>query len=225
MGGAFQPALPLAGPVQRRKRAGPGLLTQVVEQGGPHSRTISTARTSGGFKMRALTGTCKAPRSLRGRETATGGWARLTRAGRSHGGPWASLLEQTGPRRGCPELGKEGSGHGPRARPQGPGERSGLARRGLGQREGGRLVTTPESTFQEPTVCVGQEWSRWQRLPQARQCWSPLGRLSPEPPGGSSGMRPQSQGGGAQRASLPHFWQHSRPWLQTLAAPMHAPQS
>lgn len=110
---------------------------------------------------------------------ATGGWARLTRAGRSHGGPWASLLEQTGPRRGCPELGREESGHGPRARLQGPGERSGLARRGLGQREGGRLLATPGSTFQEPTVCVRQEWSGWQRLPQARHVGLPWGAGAP----------------------------------------------
>ena len=64
-----------------------------------------------GSEARALMDTCQAPRSLRG------GWVRLPRAGRSHGGPWAS---QAGPPRGH-------AADGLRARPRGQGRGGGLA--------------------------------------------------------------------------------------------------
>ena len=74
-----------AWPANPGGRAGRAFLQNRVNSGEPS-----------GSEARALTDTYQAPRSLRG------GWVRLPRAGRSHGGPWASRLKQAGPPRHPP---------------------------------------------------------------------------------------------------------------------------
>ena len=130
-----------AWPANPGGRAGRAFLQNRVNSGEPS-----------GSEARALTDTYQAPRSLRG------GWVRLPRAGRSHGGPWASRLKQAGPPRGHAAEGCT------------PGARGGgvdllALAEGLRRWE---APATPGGTFQEATVGL-------------REASAPVGTLPPTP--------------------------------------------
>lgn len=178
-----------ARPANPGGRAGRAFLQNRVNSGEP-----------GGSEARALTDTYQAPRSLRG------GWVRLPRAGRSHGGPWASRLEQAGPPRG----------HAAEGCTPGAGEGVWTCSLRLRGCDGGRLPLLQEAPSRRPQSACGK------RLPQWACCPPPHGGAeSWAPPGRSSGVRCPGGVPSSLLAASPHGAVSLRSSVPLQAIPLH----